>query len=116
MNQALAKGPTAKVRGRISEGETPARSRIHPEDTKSQPLRRGALPATIVKPAGCGQVTRTPQGGNRRDRLMDDRAGQHYAAIVEFSDDAILSKDLHGVSRAGTAAPSGSSAIRLRKP
>jgi PAS domain S-box-containing protein len=28
---------------------------------------------------------------------MDDRAGQHYAAIVEFSDDAILSKDLHGV-------------------
>jgi PAS domain S-box-containing protein len=32
-----------------------------------------------------------------RDRLADDRAALHYAAIVESSDDAILSKDLNGV-------------------
>jgi PAS domain S-box-containing protein len=31
------------------------------------------------------------------DRLTGDRAAQHYAAIVEYSDDAILSKDLNGV-------------------
>ena len=38
-----------------------------------------------------------PRGGNRGDRLTDDRAAEHYAAIVEYSDDAILSKDLSGV-------------------
>ena len=42
-------------------------------------------------------MTEAPHGANRGDRLTDDRAGQHYAAIVEFSDDAILSKDLNGV-------------------
>jgi PAS domain S-box-containing protein len=31
------------------------------------------------------------------DRLADDRAAHHYAAIIESSDDAILSKDLNGV-------------------
>ncbi|MGA8584445.1 MAG: PAS domain S-box protein [Roseiarcus sp.] len=38
--------------------------------------------------------------GSRRageERLTGDRAAQHYAAIVESSDDAILSKDLNGV-------------------
>ena len=38
--------------------------------------------------------------GSRRageERLTRDRAAQHYAAIVESSDDAILSKDLNGV-------------------
>ena len=38
--------------------------------------------------------------GSRRageERLTGDRAAQHYAAIVELSDDAILSKDLNGV-------------------
>ena len=35
-----------------------------------------------------------PAGG---ESLSRDRAAQHYAAIVESSDDAILSKDLNGV-------------------
>ena len=32
-----------------------------------------------------------------RERLSGERAAEHYAAIVELSDDAILSKDLNGV-------------------
>jgi len=35
--------------------------------------------------------------GRRGENLSRDRAVQHYAAIVESSDDAILSKDLEGV-------------------
>jgi PAS domain S-box-containing protein len=38
-----------------------------------------------------------PAGGKDSDRLTDDLAAQHYAAIIESSDDAILSKDLNGV-------------------
>ena len=36
-------------------------------------------------------------GGGGGESLSGDRAAQHYAAIVESSDDAILSKDLNGV-------------------
>jgi PAS domain S-box-containing protein len=36
-------------------------------------------------------------GGGGGESLSRDRAAQHYAAIVESSDDAILSKDLDGV-------------------
>ena len=36
-------------------------------------------------------------GGGGGESLPRDRAAQHYAAIVELSDDAILSKDLNGV-------------------
>ena len=36
-------------------------------------------------------------GGEGGESLSRDRAAQHYAAIVELSDDAILSKDLDGV-------------------
>jgi transcriptional regulator with PAS, ATPase and Fis domain len=36
-------------------------------------------------------------GGGGGESLPRDRAAQHYAAIVESSDDAILSKDLNGV-------------------
>jgi PAS domain S-box-containing protein len=36
-------------------------------------------------------------GGEGGESLSRDRAAQHYAAIVESSDDAILSKDLDGV-------------------
>ena len=36
-------------------------------------------------------------GGGGGESLSRDRAAQHYAAIVESSDDAILSKDLNGV-------------------
>jgi PAS domain S-box-containing protein len=43
-------------------------------------------------------VGRVPRSGGRRDNsLSRDRAARHYAAIVESSDDAILSKDLEGV-------------------
>src|SRR5271155_1523643 len=38
-----------------------------------------------------------PPGGGRAEGLPRDRATQHYIAIVESSDDAILSKDLDGV-------------------
>jgi PAS domain S-box-containing protein len=38
-----------------------------------------------------------PQAGEEGDRLTDDRAALHYAAIIEWSDDAIISKDLNGV-------------------
>ena len=38
--------------------------------------------------------TPEPQGS---DRLSSEHAAQHYEAIVESSDDAILSKDLNGV-------------------
>ena len=38
-----------------------------------------------------------PFGGASGYRLPDDRAAQHYAAIIESSEDAILSKDLDGV-------------------
>jgi hypothetical protein len=48
-------------------------------------------------------------------RLSGERAAQHYAAIVESSTDAILSKDLNGSSRAGTAVPNFSLATRRRK-
>ena len=36
-------------------------------------------------------------GGGGRESLSRDRAARHYAAIVESSDDAIVSKDLDGV-------------------
>ncbi len=39
----------------------------------------------------------SPLGGTGGYRLPDERAAQHYAAIVESSEDAILSKDLDGV-------------------
>jgi PAS domain S-box-containing protein len=39
----------------------------------------------------------SPSGGADEERLSRDRAARHYAAIVESSDDAILSKDLEGV-------------------
>lgn len=42
-------------------------------------------------------MSEAPREANRGDCLTDDRAREHYAAIVEFSDDAILSKDLKGV-------------------
>jgi PAS domain S-box-containing protein len=47
-------------------------------------------------------VAKTAEGASRSwyesgGRLGVDRAAQHYAAIVESSDDAILSKDLDGV-------------------
>jgi PAS domain-containing protein len=38
-----------------------------------------------------------PSGGEGGESLSRDRAAQHYAAIVESSDDALLSKDLNGV-------------------
>ena len=42
-----------------------------------------------------GGAPRSRGGGG--ESLSRDRAAQHYAAIVESSDDAILSKDLDGV-------------------
>ena len=47
------------------------------------------MPKTIGGAPGSGR------GGG--ERLTGDCAAQHYAAIVELSDDAILSKDLNGV-------------------
>jgi PAS domain S-box-containing protein len=44
-----------------------------------------------------GEIGGPPSGGISAYRLSDDRAAQHYAAIVESSEDAILSKDLNGV-------------------
>jgi PAS domain S-box-containing protein len=44
-----------------------------------------------------GKVASPPVAGASGYRLPDDRAAQHYAAIVESSEDAILSKDLDGV-------------------
>jgi hypothetical protein len=55
-------------------------------------------------------------GGGGIEGLARDHATQHYAAIVESSDDAILSKDLDGIITVGTKALSGSLAIRPRKP
>ena len=43
------------------------------------------------------KVASPPFAGASGYRLEDDRAAQHYAAIVESSEDAILSKDLDGV-------------------
>lgn len=44
-----------------------------------------------------GEVASPQSGGVSADRLLDERAAHHYAAIVELSQDAILSKDLDGV-------------------
>ena len=43
------------------------------------------------------KVASPPFSGPSGYRLPDDRAAQHYAAIIKFSEDAILSKDLDGV-------------------
>ena len=48
-------------------------------------------------PDALGHKGAPPAGGIGGDRLTDDRAAQHYAAIIEWSDDAIISKDLNGV-------------------
>jgi PAS domain S-box-containing protein len=42
-------------------------------------------------------ITAGPPGPAAPERLSGERAAQHYAAIVESSADAILSKDLNGV-------------------
>jgi PAS domain S-box-containing protein len=39
----------------------------------------------------------SPAGGADEEILSRDRAARHYAAIVESSDDAIISKDVDGV-------------------
>jgi PAS domain-containing protein len=39
----------------------------------------------------------SPAGGVDEESLSRERAARHYAAIVESSDDAIVSKDLDGV-------------------
>lgn len=49
-----------------------------------------------LKAAANGGQKAHPEG-LASDMLVSDRAAQHYAAIVESSDDAILSKDLDGV-------------------
>jgi hypothetical protein len=38
-----------------------------------------------------------------------------FAAVVEASDDAIVTKDLNGIIRVGTRVPSGSLGIQRRK-
>ena len=43
------------------------------------------------------KVASPPLSGAGGYLLAQDRAAQHYAAIVESSEDAILSKDLNGV-------------------
>jgi PAS domain S-box-containing protein len=43
------------------------------------------------------KIAAGPPGPAARERLSGERAAQHYAAIVESSADAILSKDLNGV-------------------
>ena len=43
------------------------------------------------------KITAGPPGSAAPERLSGERAAQHYAAIVESSADAILSKDLNGV-------------------
>jgi len=44
-----------------------------------------------------GPDHRRSTGTGRPERLSGELAAAHYAAIVESSDDAILSKDLDGV-------------------
>ena len=63
-------------------------------------------------------MTRLPESEHELEELVRERTGniaQYLAAIVESSDDAIVSKDLHGMIRSWMAPRNGSSATRLRK-
>ena len=58
-----------------------------------------ANPEALDAPSHLGGliITAGPPGPAAPERLGGERAAQHYAAIVESSADAILSKDLNGV-------------------
>ena len=107
-------GEISAILGRISRGERVDHYQTR-RKTKDGRILDISLTVSPVRDAdgtiiGASKVARDITGQRRLHEVQE-----LLAAIVESSDDAIISKDLDGIFVAGTGAPRGCSAIRRRR-